>query len=52
MANKTSTTTVRLDPELLESLKVKANEDGRSLNNIINRVLDNFVKKSKETKTS
>lgn len=52
MSKPTSTTTVRLAPELIESLKVKAKEDGRSLNNIINRVLANFVKQADEAKPS
>jgi hypothetical protein len=43
MTKQTSTTTVRLNPELIESLKVKAKEDGRSLNNLINRVLSGFI---------
>jgi hypothetical protein len=37
-------TTMRLKPELIESLKVKAKKDSRSLNNLINKVLSDFVK--------
>ena len=32
-------TTMRLDPKLIESLKVEAKKDNRSLNNLINKVL-------------
>lgn len=43
MSKPTSTTTVRLAPELIESLKVEAKKDDRSLNNLINRVLSSFI---------
>jgi hypothetical protein len=39
-------TTMRLKPELIESLKVEAKKDSRSLNNLINKVLGDFVKES------
>ena len=39
-------TTMRLDPKLIESLKVEARKDNRSLNNLINKVLGDFVKVS------
>jgi predicted transcriptional regulator len=39
-------TTMRLKPELIESLKVEAKKDDRSLNNLINKVLGDFVKGS------
>jgi len=39
-------TTMRLDPKLIESLKVEAKKDSRSLNNLINKVLGDFVKGS------
>ena len=52
MNNPTSPTTVRLAPELIERLKGKAKEDDRRRNNIINRVLANFVKQADEAKPS
>ncbi len=52
MPKQTATTTIRLDPKLIETLKLKAKDDGRSLNNIINRVLSNFVKQADESKAS
>lgn len=39
-------TTMRLDPKLIESLKVEAKKDSRSLNNLINKVLSDFVRGS------
>ena len=39
-------TTMRLDPELIKALKKEAKKDGRSLNNLINRILSAFAEKS------
>jgi hypothetical protein len=36
-------TTMRLDPKLIESLKVEAKNDNRSLNNLINKVLQMHI---------
>jgi len=36
-------TTMRLDPSLIESLKVEAKNDNRSLNNLINKVLQTHI---------
>ena len=36
-------TTKRLDPKLIESLKVEAKNDNRSLNNLINKVLQMHI---------
>jgi len=38
-------TTMRLDPKLIESLKVEAKNDNRSLNNLINKVLQMHIDK-------
>jgi hypothetical protein len=38
-------TTMRLDPKLIESLKVEAKKDSRSLNNLINKVLQMHIDK-------
>ena len=38
-------TTMRLDPKLIESLKVEAKNDNRSLNNLINKVLQMYIDK-------
>jgi len=38
-------TTMRLDPQLIESLKVEARNDNRSLNNLINKVLQMHIDK-------
>lgn len=45
-----STTTVRLAPNLIESLKVEASRDSRSLNNLINKVLSNFIEQEETNK--
>ena len=44
-------TTMRLDPELIKSLKVEAKKDSRSLNNLINKVLSSFVEKAGKEKS-
>ena len=43
-------TTMRLDPKLIEKLKVEAKKDSRSLNNLINQVLSGFVEKANQEK--
>ena len=43
-------TTMRLDPKLIESLKVEAKKDSRSLNNLINKVLSNFIEQEETSK--
>lgn len=43
-------TTMRLDPKLIESLKVEAKKDSRSLNNLINQVLSSFVEEANKEK--
>ena len=49
-----STTTLRLEQKLLEDLKVEAKKDNRSVNNIINKILDSYIKdrKSGEVKSA
>lgn len=41
---------MRLDPKLIESLKVEAKKDSRSLNNLINKVLSNFIEQEETNK--
>jgi predicted HicB family RNase H-like nuclease len=43
-------TTMRLKPELIESLKVEAKKDDRSLNNLINKVLSCYVSDAQKAK--
>jgi predicted HicB family RNase H-like nuclease len=43
-------TTMRLKPELIESLKLEAKKDSRSLNNLINKVLTGYVSEAEKAK--
>lgn len=45
MASKIKPTTVRIPENLLSELKKVANNDGRSLNNFINKALKDAIKK-------
>jgi len=48
------TTTLRMEKELLNDLKAEAKKDKRSVNNIINTILDSYIKdrKSSEAKSA
>lgn len=47
---ETTTLTIRISPELKQNLEQKAKADDRSLNNLINIILKEFIKKNSPDK--
>ena len=43
---ETTTLTIRISPDLKQSLEILAKKDDRSMNNLINIILKDFIKRN------